>query len=427
MSKIPIIIKREYMTRVRSRVFIIVTFLLPLIMGIVPMSIIYMVEHGADEQTIAVLDHSKLFVGKLEDEDQVKFGFFDASFDSMKKHYAEKGCSGILYIPDTFNLDHPSGIEYFSNDELGLGTTDIITNQITKVVTKVRLEKVNVTPEMIDKLEEPVQFKTIIGTQQSNVGLAAGVGYFGGILLYMLLLIYGTQVMRGVMEEKSSRIAEVIISSVKPFELMMGKIIGIALLGLTQFIVWIIMAVAAISILHGLVDAKSLHDLQSMQSMNGNPMQQRMADAMNNVDTVLNTLPIGLIIFGTIFFFLGGYFLYASLFASIGAATGDDGDQSLTFIATLPIIVSFFLSINAMNEPNGKLAIITSMIPFCSPIVMTARLPYRPPMLQVLLSMAILIISFLILTWIAGKIYRTGILMYGKKNSLREMIKWVRY
>jgi len=425
MSKIPIIIKREYTTRVRSRVFIIVTFLMPLILAGFTFVPILIIKYGGDVDKIAVIDQSKMFEGKLKDQDKVVFGFYNAPYDSMKKHYAAKGFSGVLFIPSSFKPENPTGIEYFSNDQLGLSTEATITNQLTDVVTRLRLERVNVTPEIIDQLSKQIELKTIIGAQAGNTGAAAAVGYVAGFLLYFLLIIYGTQVMRGVLEEKSSRIAEVIVSSVKPFELMLGKIIGIGLLGLTQFAVWIGMGFIAITVLHSMVgDASDLQQLQSMQGMNSQP---GLVHAVSILNQSLDTLPLGLIIFGTIFYFLGGFFLYASVFAALGAASGDEGDQSLTFIATMPIIVSFFLALNAMNAPNSQLSIITSLIPFCSPIVMTARLAYHPPTWQIILSMILLVFGFLLMVWVAAKIYRTGILMYGKKNSLGEMIKWVRY
>jgi ABC-2 type transport system permease protein len=433
MRKIPIIIRREYVTRVRSRLFLIITFLMPVLMAAFTLVPVLIFKYGGDVEKVAVIDESKMFLGVLKSEGKLNFGFYDAPYDSMKKHYADKGFTGVLFIPASFRVDHPEGIEYFSNDQLGLGTSDAITDRLTDVATRLRLEKVNVTPEIIDQLSEPIHIKTVIGEKQGSTGAAAVVGYFSGILLYVLLLLYGTQVMRGVLEEKSSRIAEVIISSVKPFELMLGKIIGIALLGLTQFAVWIIMGFIAFSVVQGMAgDVSSLQQMKDMPGMNAGQMgmntgQPGMNEIMKQINEQVDTLPVAKIIIGTVFFFLGGFVLYASLFAAIGAASGDEADQSLTFIATLPIIVSFFLAFNAMNAPNSQLSKITSMIPFCSPIVMTVRLAYDPPIGEILLSLFFLVIGFLIMVWIAGKIYRTGILMYGKKGSLREMVKWVRY
>jgi ABC-2 type transport system permease protein len=428
MNKILIIIQREYITRVRSKVFIIVTFLMPVLLAsfsLVPMLIF---RFGGDTEKIAVIDKSRMFEGKLKNESKLEFGYFNSSYDSMKVHYAEKGFAGVLYIPSTFTPEQPVGIEYFSNDQLGLGTDDAMSTQLTDVVTRLRLEKVNVTPEIIDQLSESIQIKTVIGNKTGNTNAAAAVGYFAGFLLYMLLIIYGTQVMRGVMEEKSNRIAEVIVSSVKPFQLMMGKIIGIALLGVTQFAVWIVMGTILLSFLKGMLgDPAAMQD--QMNAMNGGMAMQQggMLGAVQGMTDAVNNLPLGLIVFGTLFFFIGGYLLYASLFAAIGAASGDEADQSLTFVATMPIIISFFLAFNAMNAPNSSLSVFSSLFPLTSPIVMTVRLGYEPPAWQIITSMVLLILGFLCMVWMAGKIYRTGILMYGKKVSLKEMIKWVRY
>ncbi len=428
MNKIFVIIKREYITRVRSRLFLIVTFLMPLLLAGFTLVPLLIFRYGGDTEKIAVVDQSHMFEGKLKNEGKVEFGYFNAPYDSLKKHYSEKGFTGVLYIPSSFQPEKSEGIEYFSNDQLGLGTDQSMSSQLTEVVTRLRLEKVNVTPEIIDQLSESVHIKTVIGDKAGNTGAAATVGYFAGFLLYMLLIIYGTQVMRGVMEEKSNRIAEVIVSSVKPFQLMMGKIIGIAFLGITQFAVWIIMGTIALSFLKGMIGDPSAMQ-QQISSMNGGMEMQNagMLGAVQGFASALDNLPLGLIVFGTLFFFIGGYMLYASLFAAIGAASGDEADQSLTFVATMPIIVSFFLAFNAMNAPNSQLSVFSSLFPLTSPIVMTVRLGYEPPMWQIILSMVFLIIGFLLMVWMAGKIYRTGILMYGKKTSLRELIKWVRY
>jgi ABC-2 type transport system permease protein len=429
MNKIFTIIRREYITRARSRVFIIVTLLMPLIIAgftVIPMLIF---RFGGDAEKIAVIDESRLFTGKIENRGKVEFLYVSASYDSIKAQYEAKGLTGVLFIPAGFNPEEPAGIEYYSNDQLGLGTQESITDQLTEVVTRLRLEKVNVTPEIIDQLSTPVRLTTIIGEKEGNTGAAAVVGYFSGFLLYILLIIYGTQVMRGVMEEKSNRIAEVIVSSVKPFQLMIGKIVGIALLGLTQFAVWIIMGVLAISLMNNLAGevTQMQQQMEQMPMQNAVGSQQNSQEMVNLLNQSLESLPLGLIIFGVIFYFLFGYLMYSSLFAAIGAASGDEADQSLTFIATMPIIISIFLAINAMNAPNSSLSVFSSIFPLTSPIVMPARLAYEPPVIEIILSMISLIGGFLLLVWVAGKIYRTGILMYGKKVSFKEMMKWVRY
>jgi ABC-2 type transport system permease protein len=239
------------------------------------------------------------------------------------------------------------------------------------------------------------------------------------------MLMYGTMVMRGVMEEKTNRIAEVMVSSVKPFQLMLGKIIGIGMVGLTQFIIWIFL-VALIQMGVGLMYSDQLSQLQNLPS-GGMIQQQQSVTGIAKVFDGLSQMPWGYIVSLFLFFFMGGYMLYAALFAAVGSATGEEGDQSLTFIVTLPVIISIMIMVNILEQPNGTLAIVSSMIPFTAPIVMCARLPFHPPAWQVILSMTSLVLGFLFTTWLAGRIYRVGILMYGKKVSFKELGKWLFY
>lgn len=417
MNKIKYIIAREYLTRVRTRVFIVTTLLMPLFI-LIPVALPLLISnYASSDQKIAVLDQSGIFAGKLENKDHVQFSFVNESYDSLKQDYAYEGYNGILYVPSSFSLDDPKGIEYFSTDQLGLGTSSDVSDALTKVATRARLTKVNVTPELIDQLSKQIHFDTITGNKASNAGSAYLFGFFVGFLLYLVMVIYGVMVMRGVIEEKSNRIAEVIVSSVRPFQLMMGKIVGIALVGLTQFAAWIVLAAIGISVIHSVAGT----DVASAAQSSGNGVN------FSTLFSGVSNLPLPLILAGTIFFFLFGYLMYASLFAAIGSAAGEETDQSLSFIGTMPIIISFLIMTSILNDPNSHFAVICSLIPFFAPIVMTARLAFDPPLWQVLLSMVLLIATFLGMVWAAGKIYRTGILLYGKKTSLREMVKWVRY
>jgi ABC-2 type transport system permease protein len=253
--------------------------------------------------------------------------------------------------------------------------------------------------------------------------VATALGYIMGFAFYIVMLLYGTQVMRGVMEEKTNRIAEVIISSVKPFQMMMGKIIGIGLVGLTQFVIWIVLGFFTQTIVSIIFGA----DISAHTQPLSNGAQ---AADVNKVAEILNSaasLPWAYLISCFLFFFIGGYFLYASLFAAVGSASGDEADQSLSFIVTLPVIISIILMTNSLEQPNGTLAVVASMIPFSAPIIMCSRLPFDPPLWQVAVSMLSLIAGFIFTTWLAGKIYRTGILMYGKKVTLKELGKWLMY
>ncbi|MEO6167991.1 MAG: ABC transporter permease [Chitinophagales bacterium] len=423
MNKILLIIRREYVTRVRKRIFLITTLLAPLSIAVVTLLPVYLASHGTQEEKIAIYDESGIFSSHMENKDHLKFGHINTvnvPYDSLKKNYAASGFSGILHIPAAFTIDQPSNIEYYSTDQLGLMTHGSIENQMNEVLRQERLRAANISPAVMEQLNAPVSIIQA-DLSMSTAETSTALGYVMGFMIYIVMITYGMMVMRGVMEEKNNRIAEVITSSVKPFQLMMGKIVGIALVGLTQFLIWIVLSGLIISVLKGFygVDAGAA---RNMSSMNGQDMP-----AMASFITDLDKLPLGLIAFGFVFFFLGGYLLYASIFAAIGAASGEEGDQSLTFIATVPIIISILIMVSVLNQPNSNLAVISSMIPFCSPIIMVGRLPFGPPVWQIILSGVFLIAGFIFTVWVAGKIYRTGILMYGKKVTFREMMKWVRY
>lgn len=426
MNKILLIIRREYLTRVKKRIFLITTILAPLSIGVVTLLPVYLASHGRQEEKIAVYDESGIFSTQLENKNHLTFGHINAAtvpYDSLKKNYASSGFSGILHIPSYFTIEKPADIEYFSADQLGLMTKQSLEGQLNEIMRRGRLKAANIAPEVMEGLNAPVRLVQA-NLSMSTAETSTVLGYVMGFMIYIVMITYGMMVMRGVMEEKNNRIAEVITSSVKPFQLMMGKIVGIALVGLTQFIIWIVLSGAIISVLKSLYGG-GMGD-QDLSAMNPQYQQQGLSE-MGSFITDLDKLPLLLIAFGFVFFFLGGYLLYASIFAAIGAASGEEGDQSLTFIATVPIIISIIIMMSVLNQPNSRLAVISSLIPFCSPIIMVGRLPFGPPAWQIILSGILLIAGFLFTVWMAGKIYRTGILMYGKKVTLREMMKWVRY
>lgn len=425
MNKILLIIRREYMTRVKKRIFLVTTLLAPLSIAVITLLPAYLSTHGKQEEKIALYDESGIFSSKMENRDHLTFGHINTAnvpYDSLKKNYTASGFSGILRIPADFSISQPLSIEYFSTDQLGLMTQGGIENQMNEVLRKERLRAANISPEVMEQLNVPVKIVQA-DHSQSTAQTSTILAYVMGFMIYVVMITYGMMVMQGVMEEKKNRIAEVITSSVKPFQLMMGKIVGIALVGLTQFLIWIVLSGAVISLLKGLYGG-DMNEMQQMQGMNA-PQQDLPFIAGFLAD--LDKLPLALLAFGFVFFFLGGYLLYASIFAAIGAASGEEGDQSLTFIATAPIIISLLIMVSVLNQPNSRLAVISSLIPFCSPIIMVGRLPFGPPAWQIILSGVLLVAGFVFTVWVAGKIYRTGILMYGKKITFREMMKWVRY
>ncbi len=429
MNKTWLIIKREYITRVRKKLFLITTILAPMGIALITILPIIMSNVSTEKTSIGVIDKSNLFFEKLQSDKSLEFIYLNEDYEKAKQDFASAGLNGILYISPDFNMYEGTGVEYYSKDQLGLKTQSNIEAQMSKITRELKLAKIDITPDMIDQLSKDVRVKSIIsnerGTQEGNTAIATMIGSVMGFIIYIVMLLYGTMVMRGVMEEKTNRIAEVMISSVKPFQLMLGKIVGIGMVGLTQFVIWIIL-VALIQAGVGFFYSDQLSQLQDLQNSPVMSPSQNISGPLK-VFSGISQLPWAYIISSFLFFFIGGYLLYAALFAAVGSAAGDEGDQSLTFIVTLPVVISIMIMVNILEQPNGTLAIVSSMIPFTAPIVMCARLPFHPPAWQLILSMISLAGGFLFTTWMAGRIYRVGILMYGKKVTIKELGKWLFY
>lgn len=439
MNKVLLIITREYTTRVKNKRFLLVTFLMPLIfIGFIAGSAYFAVS-GKEETTIAIVNDPGFLKENLKsDSGDVVFAFPEGA-DSL--NYKEKKFDGILY-PEL--SEGKLVAELHSSKQLGFETTRYVERQLNKALeNKLLLERgiqKNTLDSIADASEENVLLKNMVADEdgkssESNAGIAYGVGFGSGLLIYMTMFIFGTMVMRGVVEEKTNRIAEVIVSSCKPFELMLGKIIGIAGVGLTQLLLWITLMVALSSSLSAFIPAETYQQFQSMQQgqqMVGsaaavNPTALKILEAKS---TLLESVNWMLIIGCFLFYFLGGYLFYAALFASIGSVINEDPQeaQQLMLPITMPIIFSFVILQSVLGNPSSTLAVWTSIIPFTSPIIMMGRIPFgvpgTVPYWQLAVSMLSLIGGFIVTTWFAGKIYRTGILMYGKKASWKEMIKW---
>ena len=439
MNKVSLIIKREYITRVRNKRFLLVTFLMPIIfIGFIAGSV-YFATSGQEETTIAIVNDPGFLKENLNsDSGNVVFAFPEGA-DST--NYKDKKFDGILY-PEL--SEGKLVAELHSSKQLGFETTRYVERQLNKALeNKLLLEKgieKSTLDSIADASEENVVLKNMVADEEgksteSNVGIAYGVGFGSGLLIYMTMFIFGAMVMRGVAEEKTNRIAEVIVSSCKPFELMLGKIIGIAGVGLTQLILWIALMVALSSSLSAFIPAETYQQFQSMQQgqqMVGsaaavNPTALKILEAKTTLIESVNWM---LIISCFLFYFLGGYLFYASLFAAIGSVINEDPQeaQQLMLPITMPIIFSFIILQSVLSNPGSPLAIWTSIIPFTSPIIMMGRIPFgvpgTVPYWQLAASMLSLVGGFILTTWFAGKIYRTGILMYGKKASWKEMIKW---
>ena len=439
MHKIWLIIQREYTTRVKNKRFLMVTFLVPLLMVGLIVGSAYFSFKGTEERKIAVVDPNGFFKDKLKNSNQLKFEF---PKDIDTSNYQAKGYSDILLMP-LFEEGKKADYILRSKKSMGFSLQESISRKINAAIEDQMLEKAGIQQNILDSIHQSAQIAELKAyedegknSKESNAALAMGIGYASGLLIYITMFIYGTMVLRGVMEEKTSRIAEVIVSSVKPFELMLGKIIGIGAVGLTQFLMWIIVVVTLTGVGMSLLPADMQTQLQQLQASGGQMGAAGMAQASESAKNiyafqhVISTTNWPLIIGLFLFYFLGGFLFYASLFAAVGSVVNEDPQdaQSLMFPITMPIIFSYIITNVVIQNPNTPMAFWASVIPFSSPMVMMARISYGVPTTvpywELALSMVTLIGGFLLTTWLSAKIYRTGILMYGKKVTWKEMAKW---
>ena len=421
MNKILIIARREFLSRVQKKTFLLTTIGLPiLIFGIYGL-IIYFTIKTTDNFTIAVADNANVFDGKINQINDAEINFVlvqNETPETLTTQVNTKKINAFVFIPKTFDFTNTKdSIQIVSEKSIGIMTREKIHSKLNGLIEEKRmLSSLNITKHQLDSLQKgnAIIFTSTKGVEDSNnkAGISYGVGFVSGFLIYIILFIYGTMVMRGVMEEKTNRIAEVIVSSVKPFQLMLGKILGIGLVCLTQILLWIffILIIYNVTKLTGKADA--------------------MSSVVGGIQDVFTSSNMPLILSCFVFYLLGGFFFYASLFAAVGSAVNEDmrEAQSLSFPLMMPIIFSVAMMTAVLKDPTGSLAFWGSIIPFSSPIIMMVRLPFgvpgTVPWWQLGLSMSLLIAGFIFTTWFAGKIYRTGILMYGKKPSWKEIIKW---
>jgi len=444
MNKISIIIQREYFSRVRKKSFIIMTILGPLLMASIWVIPLYLANISDEQKTIQVLDETEIFAGSFKNSDQITFIPIDIDFETAKDNLDLSGDYALLYIPKT-TLSLPTTGILYSGRQPSLDVKSYIKDVMKKEVERLKLEASGIEPEILQSIKTGIKLNTIKidadgKEEQSFTEVSMVLGIFTGILIYMFIFMYGAQVMRGVIEEKTNRIIEVIVSSVKPFELMMGKIVGVALVGLTQFLLWVFLTLAIVSVFTvAMSDKTTLTKSETLFSEQGKMLNaQQLAefsekaneqDEMSTqlMEAVMSINYIG-VISAFIFFFLAGYLMYAALFAAIGSAVDNEADtQQFMLPITIPLILSLVMAQFVISNPDGPVALWLSMIPLTSPVIMMIRIPFGVPYAELFASMAILVLSFLATTWMAGKIYRTGILMYGKKVNYRELWKWLRY
>ncbi|HRO09737.1 MAG TPA: ABC transporter permease [Saprospiraceae bacterium] len=437
MHKIWLVIQREYLTRVKNKTFLMTTFLTPLgILLFIGIASLIMTTGSDKVKNIEVYDPTHLLGGELTTRDNLKLTFSELPMDSLIQHYIAGTTNGILEIPAlSDSLATKYAYKFHSDDQLAMDESMSIEKAISKKIRAFKLQKLNVNDSLLTKLDTDITGVPVTILKDKKVTsmttmVASALGFIIGYAMFFIILLYGMQVMRSVMEEKINRIVEVLISSVKPFELMLGKVIGVGLVGLTQIGIWLLLipivyyvAIAAFGI--------DMNAIQSIQTgnlpadMSALPPENEMAQILFEL-TNLNWIVILPL---TLFYFLMGYFAYSALFAAIGSAIGEDVNEanSLTLPVMMPLMLAMYIGFSAFNAPDSNLAVWASMIPLLSSVVMPVRLPFDPPWWQIAVSVISLIIFTIFLVWLAARIYRVGILLYGKKASFKEIVKWIRY
>ncbi len=446
MKKILIIFQREYISRVKKKSFIVMTILGPILLAALLIVPVFLAQITTEKNVIAVVDETKLFVDNLQETDNISFVYFDTSIGAAKDDFNPNKYNALLYIPLSA-INTPQTMRLFSDKYPSLNVKIYIENQLKNEFESLKLKASGIDENVLKSIETKVNLTTVKFTedgeteQRSYPEIATVLGIFSGILIYMFIFMFGAQVMRGVIEEKTSRIVEVIVSSVKPFQLMLGKIVGVAFVGLTQFLLWIVLTLFLVTIVQvsfpekfeiqrpGIVytaDSKMLESEKLKEASDA--MGAPQIDQRSEILMAISSINFGVIIGAFIFFFLAGYLLYAALFAAIGSAVDNEADtQQFMLPVTIPLIFAIIMAQVVMNNPGGSLAFWLSIIPFTSPVIMMVRIPFGVPYYEVALSMALLVLGFLFTTWLAAKIYRTGILMYGKKVNYKELWKWLSY
>jgi len=456
MKKIWLILQREYLTRVKKKSFLVMTILGPLLMAGIVIVPYYLATSSRESKKIAVIDETGLFRGKFGDIESVTFYYPETDIWTAKESFGVSHDDGILYIPAT-DLALPTNAILYSSTEIGMPVRSYIRTIMTKRIEDLKLEAqlrdLNQGRELGVNLEDLLRsVKTSIdintikidpegNEKKSYAEVNMILAMVGAILIYFFIFMFGAQVMRGVIEEKSNRIIEVIVSSVKPFQLMMGKIIGVGMVGLTQFLLWVLLTFLIISIAISSFDQSKPAETgaqlqeQPVQSFNPNEVIQLAGSASETEDDPagyvlesIRSIDFPVMISSFVFYFLFGYLLYAALFAAIGGAVDSEADtQQFMLPVTAPLILAIIMAQSIVNDPDSSLAVWLSMIPFTSPVIMMIRIPFGVPYIEVFSSMVLLVAGFLATTWMAGRIYRTGILIYGKKVTYKELWKWLRH
>ncbi|WP_151087683.1 ABC transporter permease [Hymenobacter baengnokdamensis] len=462
-SKFLLVAQREYVTRVRKRAFIVLTLLVPLLIAGFGLFIGKIAQSDETSEIVDVRDESGLGIAsRLVSTPQLKFQNVSGSLAEAKQGFQQQKHAGLLYLPAGLSETDPQGVQFFGKGNISLSKEDRVRTALTNAFAELKMQKSGLTQTQLDQLRARVPLNSVsvdeTGKEKdSNSSVTTGIASALAVLIYFFIFLYGVQVMRGVGEEKSSRVMEVMLSAVKPFDLMMGKIVGIAAVGLTQFLLWGLLSWGATSVVVPLMMGSSPPAKTEVAAAPAGPATPAhvtssptespiangaaaSAEQMNPANRMgvfeklsdflkKSNIPVGTIIFGFIVYFLGGYLLYSALFGAVGAAVDDQTDtQQFMFPITMPLILSYIVGFAViLRNPDGPVAFWMSMIPFTSPIAMVIRLPFGVPAWQLALSIGLLILGFIGTVWLAARIYRVGILMYGKKVTYKELSKWMFY
>ena len=434
MNKILLVIQREYLTRIQKKSFWVASLLGPILITAIYAVPIWLAMQDKEVKRIEVVDESGLFqIADLVDK-EVEFKLVNKPVADLKANFAKEGYTALVHLPKDI-LTNGKDLKIYSEKNLSLNLKSSIERVIEKKVRAVLMKEAGIASEVYEKTQVDVGSETVTVSESgdetsSSSGGAMILAGVMGLLLYVTLLLYGSQVMNGVIEEKSSRIIEVIISSIKPYQLMLGKILGVGMVGLTQFLLWIVLTIGLSQVASKFYQTSPIQQKIEQVKKADPKVAKEINDAspMAEVTKVIESTNIPLVVGGFLFYFLFGYLLYSSLFAAIGSAVESATEaQQFTFIVILPIIAAFMMAQFTMQDPDSTMAFWASMIPFTSPINMMVRLPYGVPAWELATSMSLLVIGFLGCSWISARIYRVGILMYGKKVTVKEMAKWLFY
>ncbi len=432
MNNIYLVAQREFLVRVRKKSFIVLTLLAPLFMALLMLVPTLMMSLKDDSvKKIAVVDDSQSLAGVLVSDKLTQYVMLPgADIDSLRRNFETAGFYALLHIGRQGDNHEPQELKFYSTKQVGLEVQNKVERALSREVEQLKLQDYNIPglSQMMEKASTKLKAETVKWgekgeEQKTHVGVAMGISYAAALLIYMFIFMFGSMVMRGVIEEKTNRIVEVIVSSVKPFQLMMGKILGVAGVALLQFLLWVVLTFALMSVIGHLLPAAAAVSpalADGIPSVGGGSGLQLLSYFEG-----FNLLRICVCF---VLFFMGGYLLYASLFAAVGSAVDSEAEtQQLMLPITIPLIVAIMVMINTFQYPDSALSFWFSIIPFTSPVVMMARIPFDVPLWQVALSLALLYVTFVGMVWLSAKIYRTGILMYGKKASFKEMWKWIKY